>query len=66
MYNRATAQVMGNIAFKNGVKCAPCLDADLMTMIKNNPDKRTGSSLPMLNGWLDGWTQANLYGDRND
>ena len=62
--SRAAAQVLGNVAFKNGLKCAPCLDKDLMKMIEGRRGEKIGASLPLLNGWLDGWTQANLYGGK--
>lgn len=55
-----TAAVLGTIAFKNNVKCAPCLDKNLLELIKESSNKKIGSSIPMLESWIEAWHNANL------
>ena len=53
----AQAQILGNIAFNDGKKSAPCLDRNFMDMLK---DKKLGESNHILKAWNHGWHQANL------
>jgi len=55
-----TAETYGMIAFASGIKAAPALDKNIMEMVKNNPNKEIGASLPMLKAWSNGWHKANL------
>lgn len=53
------AKILGNIAFAQGVKCAPCLDREFMDTLagRQTGDPRT---VPQMNAWIAGWTEANL------
>jgi len=57
--NTQAAKTFGAIAFAAGIKCAPCLDRNMMEMLKGRQlgDKRTAQE---LKAWLSGWHQANL------
>jgi hypothetical protein len=57
--NIQAAKTFGAIAFASGIKCAPCLDKNMMDMLKGRMvgDKR---SVKELKAWISGWTQASL------
>ena len=50
------AKQLGAAAFHRGDVCAPCLDKEIMAMLKGP----VGTSIPILKAWNAGWTQANL------
>jgi len=51
------AEILGEMAFKNGKEATPSLDQKLMELLKG---KQTGESAPLLEAWLKGWSKANL------
>ena len=57
--NTQAAKTLGAIAYANGIKCAPCLDASLSSMVAGRliGDKRT---IAEMKAWIDGWTGASL------
>lgn len=57
--NTNTAKTFGAIAFANGIKCAPCLDSNMMELLVGREigDKRTSKE---MKAWIAGWTEANL------
>lgn len=57
--NTQAAKAFGAIAFASGIKCAPCLDANMMDMLKGRTigDKRSAQE---MKAWISGWTQASL------
>jgi hypothetical protein len=57
--NTNTAKTFGAIAFANGIKCAPCLDSNMMALLVGREigDKRTSKE---MKAWIAGWTEANL------
>jgi hypothetical protein len=54
----ATASVLGTIAFKNGLKCIPSLDADLLELLKGL--EVGNGSTKIMKAWLKSWTIANI------
>jgi hypothetical protein len=57
--NTQAAKAFGAIAFASGIKCAPCLDTNMMDMLKGRTvgDKRSAQE---MKAWISGWTQASL------
>lgn len=57
--NTQAAKNLGAIAFASGIKCAPCLDGNMMDMLKGRTigDKRSAQE---MKAWISGWTQASL------
>ena len=57
--NTQAANTFGAIAFASGIKCAPCLDGNMMDMLKGRMigDKRSAKE---MKAWISGWTQASL------
>lgn len=55
------AKQLGAAAFHRGEVCAPCLDREVMEMVKGP----VGSSIPILKAWNAGWTDANLAAPLN-
>ena len=57
--NTQAAKTFGESAFASGIKCAPCLDANMMDMLKGRMigDKRSAQE---MKAWISGWTQASL------
>ena len=53
----AAAQILGNIAFKNGSKCVAGNDTELMKLLEG---VQVGNGAPILKAWIRGWTEANL------
>jgi hypothetical protein len=51
------AEALGRKAFENGIKGAPVLDPDVMSLLVDGP---VGSSKKVLKAWLKGWHEANL------
>ena len=49
----------GRLSFNGGGNCIPCLDKNIMDMI-GRLKLQLGESLPLLNAWLEGWTDANV------
>lgn len=58
------AALLGTQAYKNGVQCAPCLDAELMEMLTGRAVGVTpaneASSVEIMQTWSNSWTAANL------
>jgi len=58
------AAVLGTAAFKNGVKCTPCLDNQLMSMLAGRQigetPKGEAKSVKLMKVWTENWTLANL------
>jgi len=58
------AAVLGTAAFKNGIKCAPCLDNELMNMLKGRKIGETpqgeAKSIKLMKVWTENWTLANF------
>jgi len=50
------AQQLGKEAFDRGVKCAPCLDKQVMQMIA----AKEYDTIALLDAWTHGWHAANL------
>lgn len=57
--NIQAAKTFGAIAFASGIKCAPCLDGNMMDMLKGRMvgDNR---STKEMKAWVSGWIQASL------
>ena len=57
--NTQAAKAFGAIAFASAIKCAPCLDTNMMDMLKGRTvgDKRSAQE---MKAWISGWTQASL------
>lgn len=57
--NTQAAKTFGAIAFASGIRCAPCLDGNMMDMLKGRTigDKRSAQE---MKAWISGWTQASL------
>ena len=57
----ATAEILGNKAFKDGKDCIPCLDKNLTERL---PQGTVKDSHPLFiticKAWITGWTNANL------
>jgi hypothetical protein len=62
----AAAQVLGQQAFVNGIKSAPCLDNAVMKMVTelSTPDfSNSHVIIAILKAWSKGWHEANLCAD---
>lgn len=55
------AYKLGVAAFKNGAKRIPALDKHLLAMIERAGSRPVGASVPVLDAWLKGWDDANLF-----
>ena len=57
--NTTLAKSLGKAAFDSGVHCAPCLDRNMMDMLKGREigDPRT---IKEMKAWTTAWTTANL------
>ena len=55
------ASILGTKAFQEGKPCVPCLDSDLMLLLKNV----SYSAVPILQAWVDNWMMANLNNANN-
>ena len=55
----ARAKSLGKVAFDSGINCAPCLDRNMMNMLKGREigDPRT---IKEMKAWTTAWTTANL------
>ena len=51
------AEMLGEIAFRNGKQATPALDQNLMKMLKGN---KVGEGTSLLDAWIKGWHKANL------
>lgn len=49
---------LGRAAFKAGKPRVPALDADLKPLLAMSTV--IGASIPLLDAWIDAWTQASL------
>lgn len=49
---------LGRAAFKAGKPRIPALDVDLKPLLAMSTG--IGASIPILDAWIDAWTQANL------
>jgi glucan phosphoethanolaminetransferase (alkaline phosphatase superfamily) len=56
MTTNQTAKTLGNIAFANGISCAPALDKSLTALLTDDHKQ----NMQVMRGWLAGWTQANM------
>jgi hypothetical protein len=56
---------IGKSAFKAGLKAIPAHDPILMGEIErySAENRPIGYSLPLLDGWIKGWTHENLISD---
>jgi hypothetical protein len=52
--------ILGTIAFKNGKKCAPVLDRDLMNAIESMEDRSFSKMTVLFRAWSESWHAANL------
>lgn len=54
------AYELGQKAFREGKKCVPVHDPEMMKMIEENKGGEVGDSIPILEAWSAGWHEANL------
>lgn len=52
-----TAELLGQTAFKNGLKNIPIQDKEIQKLLEG---KQPGESKPILEAWLKGWDKENL------
>lgn len=57
------AAVLGTKAFQEGRKPVPCHDKELLELVRQNPNKEIGASLPLLTAWSDAWHLANRFSE---
>ena len=55
---------LGTAAFRAGIKCAPCLDKNLLAMFAGRqigeiPEGQAGT-VKLMDAWTKAWTAANL------
>ena len=55
------AAILGTKAFQEGKPCVPCLDSELISLLKDMSD----SAVPILQAWVDNWMMANLNNANN-
>lgn len=58
-----SAAVLGNVAFNNGLKRIPCLDRDLMNLLKKYDswsDINHKMNMKLMTIWCKNWDLANL------
>jgi hypothetical protein len=54
---------LGKKAFHDRIKAAPCMDKEMMELIKGG---EVGKCSSLLNEWLKGWTEENLKEDKQN
>ena len=57
-----SAEVLGTLAFKEGRKCVPCLDPEMLKLLEGS---KVGEGIEPLKRWIRGWTLANMAQDWN-
>lgn len=50
------AMMIGQQAFNSGLKCVPCLDKNLMELMKSSNSK----AIVLMDAWLKAWHKENL------
>jgi hypothetical protein len=61
----AEASNLGSLAFKNGINCAPCLDANLLKMpafSRQIGEKVSGqaTTIEIMKAWISSWHRENF------
>lgn len=57
-FKKGIAYDYGIKAFKRGLKAIPCMDNNFLSDVISGC--KVGESIPYLEEWLQGWTDANL------
>ena len=59
-----SAGIFGTYAYRHGIKCAPCLDKNLMDMIEGREVGKTpegeAATVKLMKVWTENWTLASL------
>ena len=54
------ASALGATAFHDGRSCDPIEDTELLKIIGQNCNNKTGNSIPLVDAWTSAWHAANL------